>query len=735
MAGATFVSQNQIGQSANSLTVPVPLPSGAVAGQFYVVVVFGEETTPSATWSASATAITVTGASRANASAVAAQGFLTSTDITNNSITATLTTSKQRTGHILTFDPTTIASSSVVDASIGNNWTGVLTGPAAAVTTTVGDDLIVTAYGNQSAVSFTYSTPTGMTPAGGTALSTTTGMASAAFYLADETTTGSVGPFNSTWTTTNRNGVSVTIAVKSASSTAATATASLSLSASGTATPPGPSGTAALSLTATGTDGATATATAALTLSASGTAGVATDKTSIGYIGDSLTYQGGTGVATIEGQLVPSPGWQGTIIADGVIGRFVYNAGDAGGGTPAVLDGWNSSGFNPYDIVIALGTNDTLSAASSTWAGAITNIRNKIATDLPGIHRIWWVNLLADSTGGQGMNGVIGTHGNSIADYNTFLASTLNGTSEKILDYYTYGSVNLTSSSYWQNDSNHVHMTTAGYTARNAWILSQLDPIAPVQPATASAALTLTAGGTAGVPDTGTAALTLTATGAAKAATTATAALTLTATGAETSADTGTALLSLTATGSTTSPDTGLAALTLTATGSSTSPATAVAALTFAATGSATGPNGASGSAALTFTASGTTRAADTATAALTLAATGAPLAQALATAALTLVASGTDGGRGAGTAALTLTATGAGTGPSMAAGTAFLTLAALATAVTRQGGTALLTLSATGTVEDASGFRDVTLTITLDPPRYSATLDPARFTATLEPA
>lgn len=406
--------------AANALGIVVP--PAAVAGDYAILIVSGEETAPSPTWGSSFGGITTTGSTRANASIVASGKTLTSGDL-GSTVTTTFTTSKARCAVMIVLQG--VPSGAVLDVAIGDNWTGGTTGTALGVTTTQPHDGIVVAYSTQSNTAVAYAVPAGFT-AGPTALSTVAGMSLGAFYLLDQAAAGATGNITTTYAA-SENGVSVTIALLE-----------------NPAAPP--------------------------------------DANSIGVLGDSLTYQnGGTGIAALEGLLVPTPGWPGTILVNAIIGRFVYNAGDSGGGTPGALDAWAALPYNPRDLVVALGTNDVLSALSSTWLGALNNLRAKVASDLPGTHRIWWVNVVADPTGGQGMNGAIGTKGNTVAAYNAFLLANLNGTTEKILDWNAYAVANVTSATYWQNDANHVHMTDLGYGVRNAWITSQLDPFAPNQ--------------------------------------------------------------------------------------------------------------------------------------------------------------------------------------------------------------------------------------------------------------
>jgi hypothetical protein len=227
-----------------------------------------------------------------------------------------------------------------------------------------------------------------------------------------------------------------------------------------------------------------------------------------------------------------------------------------------------------------------------------------------------------------------------------------------------------------------------------------------------TAALSLSASGTAATTAAGTASLSLTASGTARATAAGTASLSLSASGAVSAPASGTASLSLSASGATTSPASGTAALSLSASGSARAPAVGSAALSLTATGTATGPNGASGTAAISLSASGSATGATTGTASLTLTGTGVAASRAAGAASLSLSANATATARVVGAASLTLSGLGA--------------LSGVATAQ------ALLTLTAIGTATGAVA-RDITASATLARDWTAGPLV-ARGTATLEP-
>jgi hypothetical protein len=476
-------------------SIAVPVPATAVAGDWALIIVSGEETTPVPTWGSSFTALAPSPApTRANETINAGQKFLVSGDL-STSVTVSFTTSRARSAVMLVFQGPTIDPGSV-EVSAGGAWTGGTTGTAPTVTTSQADDLLIVAYALQSNTQVAMSTPTGFT-AGPTAVSTTTGSSISTFYKLDQVAAGATGAITSTWTG-SMNGVGLTVAAKTQvgappaqtvgptgiSSGEAFGTASVTGGVVNVQPPGIPSAEAIGAPTVTG-GAVTISPTGISSSEALGSPTVISgiDHSALFIDGDSLTYaenNTNSGTTALTNQLIAA-GWpSGKVDVDANIGRFVDNPGDTNGGTPGAIDRLVALGYNPYTLVIPLGTNDTLNSLSSNWAGSLSNLRAKIAASLPGTHQILWVNVVADPTGGQGMDGAIGTKGNTVAQWNSFLAANL-GSGESILDWNAYAKANLTSSSYWQNDANHVHMTPAGYTTRQNWLVGQLASSAPVQ--------------------------------------------------------------------------------------------------------------------------------------------------------------------------------------------------------------------------------------------------------------
>jgi hypothetical protein len=478
-----------------STTLSIAVPATAVAGDYAVIIVAGEETTPVPTWGSSFTALAPSPApTRANETINAANKILVSGDL-STSVTVSFTTSRARSATMLVFsgvDP------SMVDVAAGGAWTGGTTGTAPGVTTTQADDLLIAAYALQSNTQVSMATPTGFT-AGPTAVSTSTGSSLSTFYKLDQAAVGATGNVTSTYTG-SMNGVGLLVAVKLAAGVTLTgavgsvAVAAPAGSIGGTVTLAGPVASVAVAAPAgiISTPTFTAPAAGVSVLAPVGSVLGAPNPLLIGQIGDSLTYQDGSTGPTYQQNLYNANGWTGATV-NGIIGRYLYNAGDTAGGTPAVLDAWSAAGFNPRDIVVALGTNDTLSSLATNWLAALNSFRSKVGTDLPGAHRFWFVTIVADSTGGQGFDGAIGTKGNTVADYNNFLRANLNGTTEQLLDWNAYVKANNVTG-WWENDANHVHMTTSGYTARDAFLTAQMAQLSPLSGGPATVAVAAPAG-------------------------------------------------------------------------------------------------------------------------------------------------------------------------------------------------------------------------------------------------
>lgn len=412
----SFVGAESLGQVATSTTFTIDVPSDAAAGDLAVIIIGQPETAPTPTWPTGFTDVAADPpASRTNATLVAAYKILEAGDISTGTLTTTFATFRPRSGGVAVWRG--VADDDPLAGAVGSNFTAVATADVGTVTTTTNGALVIAALGIQSltdrsiaAAGYTEAIDV-QSNASGSGLSTWLG-----WDIQDEA--GATGATTITWSG-NYNGAGLRLAFESADDTPPPVT-------------PG----------------------------------------QIAVVGDSLTAQApGPGTGDLEDRIEAVSDFV-EARANGISGRFVWRAADTDGGTPAVIDNWSTGGYTPSDLVVALGTNDCMSSQSIYWLGAVNNLRAAIAADLPSVERIWWVNLAASpGRNAGGVDGVIGGNGNTVADYNGFLASTLDGDREKILDWNAHVKAVLTDDSYWAVDG--IHMTLAGYTARNIWLANQ----------------------------------------------------------------------------------------------------------------------------------------------------------------------------------------------------------------------------------------------------------------------
>jgi hypothetical protein len=191
----------------------------------------------------------------------------------------------------------------------------------------------------------------------------------------------------------------------------------------------------------------------------------------IGVIGDSLTYQNGSGIANIKDRLMAA-GWQSDKIrVDGIIGRPI--AGDFSGkpGAVTTINSWKAGGFDPKTYVILLGTNNK-NATSTLWTTEINKDLNAIG---PG-HTIIWMDL-----------GFKNESDSRVLNFNANLAAIAGQRSDMFIAKSSSGlgwnewiHTHPNQSGLWlATDPDGVHMTTAGYTLRNQFIGEALMPYAP----------------------------------------------------------------------------------------------------------------------------------------------------------------------------------------------------------------------------------------------------------------
>lgn len=177
-------------------------------------------------------------------------------------------------------------------------------------------------------------------------------------------------------------------------------------------------------------------------------------QTCIGVIGDSLTYQGGTGAQKITNKLVAA-GWaQANIKVDGVTGRAIANdLPDGKPGSITTIRKWRTAGFEPRVFVIALGTNNK-GATAAAWTKEINKVLNEIG---PG-HKIYWVNL-----------GFKDQFDPRVINFNNNLQTIANSRADLFpKDWNTHIHAFQQQPTLWlASDAQGIHMTTAGYDIRN----------------------------------------------------------------------------------------------------------------------------------------------------------------------------------------------------------------------------------------------------------------------------
>lgn len=191
----------------------------------------------------------------------------------------------------------------------------------------------------------------------------------------------------------------------------------------------------------------------------------AINNSKLGMIGDSLTYQAGPGAANLTSLLVTS-GWSSSnITINGLIGRSIINGASS---SQSVLDAWWLAGLNPKYIIIALGANNK-NATDANWNSYINALLNYIGTG----HTIYWVN--------QGFQDATDSR---VLAFNTRLNTIAAGRADLFpLDWNTAAPHSIVAD-WLAGDPDGVHMVTAGYVVRNAFITSGVQGSAPVVPAT-----------------------------------------------------------------------------------------------------------------------------------------------------------------------------------------------------------------------------------------------------------
>jgi hypothetical protein len=228
------------------------------------------------------------------------------------------------------------------------------------------------------------------------------------------------------------------------------------------------SGGGTLSLTGSGLGSGAASFSGGGTLTTTGVAPA--EASSLGYIGDSLTYQN-SGAGNGDGGAVETAqaavGWDAAKTrVDGLISRSVVGTGVTPS-APQVVASWRASGFDPKTWIIALGTNGA-NGTQSTQEGYIDSLLNSIAQGTTGVYRVYWVGLSWQVAG------------NALA---TTFQAALNARAAARTDIQlipiNYDALlhnGRDETGFWASDP---HMTTTGYATRNAIIAAATPPSGP----------------------------------------------------------------------------------------------------------------------------------------------------------------------------------------------------------------------------------------------------------------
>jgi hypothetical protein len=192
--------------------------------------------------------------------------------------------------------------------------------------------------------------------------------------------------------------------------------------------------------------------------------------TTLGWVGDSLTFQDGAGVAAIQ-SLLSEDGIDSTHEkVDGLIGRSVVD-----GVAPyipssqAVIKAWRSAGYHPNTWVIALCSND-FGESTSTLRAHVNSLLDLIVADSTVTKPlVIWVGPITQA----GSIYDSATYRAQVAMMRTTIPSVLAGRTDVDGRFYDiYPDISRTDASLWKaaGSADGRHMSVAGYTLRNMLI-------------------------------------------------------------------------------------------------------------------------------------------------------------------------------------------------------------------------------------------------------------------------
>lgn len=179
----------------------------------------------------------------------------------------------------------------------------------------------------------------------------------------------------------------------------------------------------------------------------------------LGYVGDSLTYQGSSGAARSS---LLSAGWlDANMKVDGLTGRGLPLAGVVHPNYGEVIDSWRTAGFEPYRVVIALGSNN-LGSTDTQWRTWIMQDLDKLTSGNTNTYEVFWVGLALRPD----VSNVVPLRFQAVL--NTIVHDRIVW---HPLDWNSYIHNGRDETGLWQtSDSTGRHMTSFGYAIRNSFI-------------------------------------------------------------------------------------------------------------------------------------------------------------------------------------------------------------------------------------------------------------------------